>query len=97
MPETKRTNLHEKYDYPEENLALCLMFRGERMKWSCRDTDRQIGITWDGAFELDGKGFVVTTEQPVIGARVIAGYPVDDLRAQLERAQSLRNRPANPP
>lgn len=77
---------------PEENLALCLMFRGERMNWSFRDTDRQIGITWDGAFDLDGKGFVVTTEQPAIGARVIAGYPVDELRAQLERAQSLPKR-----
>ena len=74
---------------PAENLALCLMFRGERMKWSCRDTDRQIGITWDGAFELDGTGFVVTTELTAIGTRAIVGYPLDELRAQLERVQSL--------
>ncbi len=77
---------------PEENLALCLMFRGQKMERVFRDSARQIEIAWDGPFRLDGEGFAVHTEHPDIGARVVLGYPLDELRAHLDRAQSFHRK-----
>lgn len=77
---------------PEENLALCLMFRGEKMTRVFRDHARQIEIAWDGAFQLDGEGFAVQTEHPAIGTRVILGYPLAELRPHLDRAQSFHKK-----
>jgi hypothetical protein len=77
---------------PEENLALCLMFRGQKMTRVFRDSARQIEIAWDGEFRLDGDGFAVKTEHPAIGARVILGYPLAELRPHLDKAQSFHKR-----
>lgn len=77
---------------PEENLALCLMFRGEKMTRAFRDSARQIGIAWDGKFGLDGDGFAVKTEHAAIGTRVILGYPLAELRPHLDKAQSFHKR-----
>jgi hypothetical protein len=77
---------------PEDNLAMCLMFRGQKMEREFRDSARQIGIAWDGPFRLDGDGFAVDTEHPAIGTRVILGYPLDDLRPHIDRAQSIHKK-----
>lgn len=77
---------------PEENLALCLMFRGQKMTRVFRDSARQIEIAWDGEFRLDGDGFAVKTEHEAIGARVILGYPLAELRPHLDKAQSFHKR-----
>lgn len=77
---------------PDENLALCLMFHGQAMERVFRDSARQIEIAWDGSFRLDGEGFAVQTEHPAIGTRVILGYPLDDLRPHLDRAQSFHKK-----
>lgn len=77
---------------PEEELALCLMFRGEKLTRGFRDHARQIEIAWDGSFRLDGDGFAVRTEHPVIGTRVILGYPLDELRPHLDRSQSFHRK-----
>lgn len=77
---------------PEENLALCLMFRGQKMPREFSDSARQIGIAWDGEFRLDGENFTVKTEHPAIGTRVILGYPLAELRPHLDKAQSFHKK-----
>jgi hypothetical protein len=77
---------------PDDNLALCLMLHGQKMERSFRDSPREIAIAWDGTFRIDGDGFVVQTEHPAIGTRVILGYPLDELRPHLDRAQSVHKK-----
>lgn len=77
---------------PDENLAFCLMFQGQKMPRHFRDSTRQIEIRWDGEFHLDGDAFAVETEHPAIGTRVILGYPLDELRPHIDKAQSFHRR-----
>jgi hypothetical protein len=77
---------------PEENLVLCLMFRGQEMQREFSDNARQIGIPWDGEFRLDGDAFVVETDHQAVGSRAILGYPLADLRRHLDKAQSVQRR-----
>lgn len=46
----------------------------------------------DGSFTLDGEAFAAQTEHPAIGTRVILGYPLNELRPQLDRAQSFHKK-----
>lgn len=77
---------------PDENLAFCLMFQGQKMQRHFRDSARQIEIRWDGEFQLDGDAFAVETEHPAIGTRVILGYPLAELRPHIDKAQSFHRR-----
>jgi hypothetical protein len=45
-----------------------------------KDAGQNIEIGWDGDFTLDGDGFVVASDHPEIGNRVIYGYPLHELR-----------------
>lgn len=77
---------------PEENLALCLMFHGERQSLKINDLPTRIEIQWDGTFELAGDFFKVETDHPAIGRRAIGGFPLDELRKLIDRAQSVERR-----
>lgn len=77
---------------PDENLALCLALKGQPLKRDFRDTPRQIEVAWDAEFELNGDSFVVDSDNPVIGTRVILGYPIAELRPHIDRAQSFHKR-----
>lgn len=77
---------------PEDDLAICLMFRGQEMPRVFRDSEQQIAIAWDGDFKLDGDAFAVRMENPMVGTRVILGYPLDELRAHLDKAHSFHKR-----
>jgi hypothetical protein len=77
---------------PEGNLAMCLIFHGQKMERVFRDSARQIEIAWDGPFHLDGEGFAVQTEHSAIGTRVIFGYPLDELRPHIQKAQSIHKK-----
>lgn len=77
---------------PEDNMALCLMFHGERQPFEIQDQPTQIKIGWDGTFELAGDFFTVQTNHATIGSRAIAGFPLDDLRKLIDRAQSVQRR-----
>ena len=65
---------------PDENLALCLVFHGQEQERNFEDTPRGIRIGWDGTYALDGDNFVVNTEHPLIGSRVILCFPLNELR-----------------
>ncbi len=77
---------------PEENMALCLRFAGQQQDRSFIDAADGIEIDWDGVFALDGESFSVTTEHPVIGTRVIMGYPLAEVRRVIDKAQSFDKR-----
>jgi len=77
---------------PDENKALCLMFHGELQPYKIKDLPTRIEIEWDGTFELAGNFFKVETVHPAIGRRAIGGFPLDDLRKLIDRAQSVERR-----
>jgi hypothetical protein len=77
---------------PEDNLALCLMFHGEEQKRVFEDSEREIRIGWDGTYALDGDAFVVKTDHPLVGERVILGFPLEELRKCIDKAQSFDKR-----
>ncbi len=76
---------------PIRSQALCLVWRGEPQSITVRDLPRQIEMLWDGTFELRGEFFLVKTEHPEIGARGIAGYPLEELRNNLEISRPVEH------
>jgi hypothetical protein len=77
---------------PEEDAALCLVWRGVRQPFLVRDLPSRIEIEWNGTFELNGPFFSVRTGHPEIGSRGIAGYPVDRIRSLLEEVRTADKR-----
>jgi hypothetical protein len=77
---------------PIGNQATCLMWRGERQSPTIRDLPTRLEIEWDGTFELRGPFFEVTTDHPDIGARAIAGYPLDELRSYIDQAHPIERK-----
>lgn len=73
---------------PDEHLAMCLVWHGERQAIGLRDDPDRIEVEWDCAYDLLGDFFSVESQHPVIGRRAIGGYPLDDVRKLLDRAQS---------
>lgn len=77
---------------PDESLVLCLMFQGEEQERHFEDSPRQIRIGWDGTYAFNGEAFVVATEHPTVGTRVILGYPLEELRRWIDKAQAYGKR-----
>jgi hypothetical protein len=75
-----------------EELAICLNWRGEVLPRNIRDAGQNIEIEWEGRFALDGNTFLVDTEHPLIGRPAILGYPIHDLRHAIDKAQSFDKR-----
>lgn len=75
-----------------EDMAICLIWQGEALPRNIRDAGRNIEIDWDGSFALNGESFAVDTDHPEIGRRVICGYPLQELRQAIDRAQSFDKR-----
>ncbi|MDQ6878182.1 MAG: hypothetical protein M3082_10900 [Candidatus Dormibacteraeota bacterium] len=80
---------------PEEDLALCLVWAGTKQPAAIDGQARGIQVAWDGTFELAGDFFKVDVRHPEIGARAIGGYPLDELRRLIDRAQSADRRVAD--
>lgn len=73
---------------PDEQLAMCLLWHGEREVIGVSEDPSRIEVAWDGGYELLGDFFHVETNTPKIGDRAIAGYPLDAVREALDKAQS---------
>jgi hypothetical protein len=73
---------------PDERVAMCLLWHGEREVIGVSEDPSRIEVAWDGGYELLGDFFHVDTDNPKIGERAIAGYPLDDVRKALDGAQS---------
>ncbi len=73
---------------PNQHLAMCLVWHGERQTIGLDDDPDRMTIEWDCTYELIGDFFSVESEHPVIGQRAIGGYPLTDVRKLLDQAQS---------
>jgi len=73
---------------PDERLAMCLLWHGEREVVGISEDPSRIEVAWDGEYELLGGFFHVETDNSKIGERAIAGYPLDAVRKALDSAQS---------
>lgn len=80
---------------PDEHLAMCLVWQGERQTIGLRDDPDQIEVEWDCMYELLGDFFSVESKHPVIGTRALGGYPLDNVRKLLDQAQSAMNKMAS--
>ena len=74
---------------PDEYSACCLRWREVDQQSPIANHAEGLAVEWDGPFELLGDFFKVETEHPEIGRRAIAGYPIDELRHAITRAQSV--------
>ncbi len=76
----------------DESMTTCLVWQGEPQDREIEDIGNNIEVGWDGTFALDGDAFTVETEHPTIGTRRIFGYPLDELRQAIDKAQSFDKR-----
>lgn len=65
---------------PVDRLAACLVWRGNVQAPPFTDEGDDVAVQFIGDYRFEGAMFVVDTEHSDIGARAIAGYPVDELR-----------------
>jgi hypothetical protein len=77
---------------PDESIAMCLVWQGDRQEIGINDGPTRMEIAWDCEYELLGDFFRVESEHPVIGSRAIGGYPLEAVRKLLDRAQSFETR-----
>lgn len=80
---------------PDEQLAMCLLWHGEREVIGVSEDPSRIEVAWDGGYELLGDFFHVETNNPKIGDRAIGGYPLDAVRKALDGAQSTLSKMAS--
>lgn len=74
---------------PEEELVMNLAWRGVRQEFDITDTGRVYRIGWHGQYRLDGVLFHVETMLDNIGQRAIGGYPMDQIRESIQKAESF--------
>lgn len=75
---------------PSEQLIACLVWHGQLQDPPLRETARQIGIGWDGHYELAGPAFVLETRHPDIGTRMLMGYPLEEMRKLIDQTQDFQ-------
>lgn len=73
---------------PDEQLAMCLVWQGSREEIGVSEDPDRIEVAWDGGYEFLGDFFHAVTNNPKIGQRAIAGYPLDEVRKVLDETQS---------
>lgn len=77
---------------PEAKLALCVMWHGQERVPHIVESAERIGIDWDGGYSLVGDFMRIETEDPEIGRRAVAGYPLDELRKMIDKAMSAERK-----
>lgn len=73
---------------PDEHLAMCLVWQGAREENGVSEDPSRIEVAWDGHYELLGDFFHLETNNPKIGERAVGGYPLNEVRGVLQKAQS---------
>jgi hypothetical protein len=74
---------------PEDELVMNLAWHGARQEFEINDTGRQYRIGWHGEYRLNGPMFQVDTMLENIGQRAIGGYPMDEIRESVQKAESI--------
>jgi len=74
---------------PNEDRAICLLWRGQKFEPEIHDHGREVQIAWDGSFDLAGDAFLVDVDLSAVGHRLIYGYPLRELRDALHHAKTF--------
>lgn len=74
---------------PEDQLAMCLVWRSRRIDPDLKEDPKRIMIGWHGAYEILGDMFRIESDQPEIGTRAVGGYPMEGIRTMIDKAQSF--------
>ena len=74
---------------PENQLAMCLVWRNQKIEPDLKEDPRTILIGWHGAYEILGDMFRIESDQAEIGIRAVGGYPLDGVRKVIDRIQSF--------
>lgn len=68
----------------DDQRALCLLWRRERQPAKIIEDEKTFYVEYDGMLDIEGSGFLVSSENPKIGQRTIFGYPADDIAEFVE-------------
>lgn len=74
---------------PNERICTCLAWHGTPRNFGVSDVGQQLLIQWGGSYELHGNFFSVSMDDDEIGARMIGGYPLPELRKAIEKSLSF--------
>ncbi len=77
---------------PEEDLGLCLMWRGQVNDPKITETPQELSISWDAAYELTGPFMTLTPIDDRISAQAVGGYPLDGVRKLIDQALSFEGK-----
>ena len=77
---------------PEEDLGLCLMWRGQVNEPKITETALELHIGWDAAYELAGPFMKLDPFDNRIAAQAVGGYPLEGVRALIDRALSFEGK-----
>lgn len=77
---------------PEENLCLCLMWRGEVKELQIQDTQTHLHISWDGRFELIGNFMHVAPFDSALSPQTVGGYPLEGVRKLITQVESFEKK-----
>lgn len=80
---------------PDDQLAMCLLWHGEPEVIGVSEDPSRIEVAWDGGYELLSDFFHVEANNPKIGERATAGYPLEAVRKAIDRAQSTLSKMAS--
>ena len=58
---------------------------GEAQPYQLGETDRKFAIQWQGRYHIAGGLFAYIANKTPANARVIGGYPTDQIRRTIER------------
>lgn len=77
---------------PERQLAMCLVWRSQKIDADLKDDPQPINIGWHGAYEILGDLFRIESNRADIGVRAIGGYPLDGIRTMIYKIQSFERK-----
>ncbi|MGP3505299.1 hypothetical protein [Paracidovorax citrulli] len=77
---------------PEEDLCLCLMWRGKINDPQITETAHELRIGWDAAYELAGPFLKLDPIDDRIAAQAVGGYPLQGVRKMVDRALSFEGK-----
>lgn len=77
---------------PEDQLAMCLVWRSQKIAPDLKEDPKRLMIGWHGAYEILGDMFRIESDLPEIGTRAVIGYPLEGIRTMIDKIQSFERK-----
>ncbi|MEQ6438229.1 hypothetical protein V8Z74_24935 [Comamonas sp. w2-DMI] len=77
---------------PEEDLSLCLMWRGQVNEPKITETHQVLEISWDATYELASPFMMLTPIDRRIAAQAVGGYPLEGVQKLIDQALSFEGK-----